>query len=117
MQPTGKTSQKGIISWFAQNHVAANLLMVMILALGIMTSFTIRKQVTPDFTLDMISVRVPYLGAAPEEVEEGVVVKIEEAIQDIPGIEEIDASYKNGILSVSIPSMKENHRKVQIELK
>ncbi|MBJ88570.1 MAG: hypothetical protein CMO98_01805 [Woeseia sp.] len=102
MQPTGKTSQKGIISWFAQNHVAANLLMVMILALGIMASFTIRKQVTPDFTLDMISVRVPYLGAAPEEVEEGVVVKIEEAIQDIPGIEEIKSEASEGMGSVTI---------------
>ena len=102
IQQPGKTSQKGIIAWFAQNHVAANLLMVLILALGIMTSFTIRKQVTPDFKLDIISVRVPYLGAAPEEVEEGVVIKIEEAIQDIPGIVEIDSEASEGIGSVTI---------------
>ena len=76
----GSTSQKGLIAWFAANHVAANLLMLMIIAFGVVSAITIRKQTTPDFELNTIIVRVPYLGAAPQEVEEGVVVKIEEAM-------------------------------------
>ncbi|MEJ2604477.1 MAG: efflux RND transporter permease subunit, partial [Gammaproteobacteria bacterium] len=83
------TSHTGIIAWFASNHVAANLLMFLIIAFGIVSAFTIRKQTTPDFEVDTVVVRVPYLGAAPQEVEEGVVIKIEEAIQDINGIIEI----------------------------
>ena len=71
MNTRGETSQTGIIAWFARNHVAANLLMFLILAFGIVSAFTIRKQTTPDFELNMIQVRVPYLGAAPQEVEEG----------------------------------------------
>ena len=102
MNCPGTTSQKGIIAWFASNHVAANLLMVLILAFGIVSSVTIRKQTTPDFELNMIQVRVPYLGAAPEEVEEGVVIKIEEAIQDIPGIVEINSQAREGRGDVTI---------------
>ncbi len=72
MNPRGVTSEKGIIAWFASNHVAANLLMLMILVFGIVSAFTIRKQTTPDFELNWVQIRVPYLGAAPQEVEEGV---------------------------------------------
>lgn len=100
MHPKGVTEQKGIIAWFASNHVAANLLMFLIIAFGIVSSFTIRKQTTPDFQINQISVRVPYLGAAPQEVEEGVVVKIEEAIQDIPGIVEINSTAREGMGTV-----------------
>jgi multidrug efflux pump subunit AcrB len=102
MKQPGVTSQKGIIAWFASNHVAANLLMFLIIAFGIVSAFTIRKQTTPDFELNMIQVRVPYLGAAPQEVEEGVVIKIEEAVQDIPGIVEINSRAREGLGSVTI---------------
>ena len=101
MSPTGVTNQKGIIAWFAKNHVAANLLMVLILAFGIVSSVTIRKQTTPDFELNWIQIRVPYLGAAPQEVEEGVIIKIEEAIQDIPGIVEINSRAFEGVGNVT----------------
>lgn len=102
MNNPGVTSEKGLIAWFAKNHVAANLLMFMILAFGIVSSLTIRKQTTPDFELNMIQVRVPYLGAAPQEVEEGVVIKIEEAVQDIPGIVEINSRALEGTGNVTI---------------
>jgi len=102
MNQPGVTSQKGLIAWFAKNHVAANLLMFLILAFGIVSAVTIRKQTTPDFELNMIQVRVPYLGAAPQEVEEGVVIKIEEAIQDIPGIVEINSRAVEGSGNVTI---------------
>ncbi|MDZ7643435.1 MAG: efflux RND transporter permease subunit [Woeseiaceae bacterium] len=95
------TEKKGLIAWFAGNHVAANLLMLMILAFGIASAFTIRKQTTPDFELNTVQVRVPYLGAAPQEVEEGVVIKIEEAIQDVDGIVEINSTASEGFGTVT----------------
>ena len=85
----GKTDQKGIIAWFAANHVAANLLMLFIIVAGLISAASIRKEMQPKFQLDWVRVTVPYLGAAPQEVEEGVVIKIEEAIQDVPGINRI----------------------------
>jgi len=96
------TSEKGIIAWFASNHVAANLLMWFIIVAGLISLSTIRKQTTPDFELNWIQVQVPYLGAAPQEVEEGVVVKVEEAIQDIQGIVEIRSRANEGVGSITI---------------
>ncbi|MCP5091020.1 MAG: efflux RND transporter permease subunit [Gammaproteobacteria bacterium] len=101
MKGPGVTSEKGIIAWFAANHVAANLLMLFIIVAGIISAFTIRKQTTPDFELNTIQVRVAYLGAAPQEVEEGVVVKIEEAIQDVKGIVKLRGRANEGIGSVT----------------
>ena len=74
---------ESIIAWFAENSVAANLLMVVLLSGGLVTAFTIKKAIQPRVEINFVDVSVPYLGAAPEEVEEGVCVKIEEAIQDL----------------------------------
>ena len=101
------SSEKGLIAWFAGNHVAANLLMWFIIVAGLISVFTIRKQTTPDFELNWIQVRVPYLGAAPLEVEEGVVVKVEEAIQDIQGVVEINSRASEGSGRVTIEVSRE----------
>ena len=94
--------KQGLIAWFANNPVAANLLMLLLFAAGAISAVNLRKQTTPDFQLNTISVRVPYLGAAPQEVEEGVVLKVEEAVQDIVGITEINSTAREGLGSVSI---------------
>ena len=82
---------KGLIGWFAMNHVAANLLMLAIVGAGIWAVLTVKKESFPRFNFDQVSVVVPYPGAAPEEVEEGIVVKIEEAIEGIEGIREVES--------------------------
>ncbi len=94
--------RSGLIAWFANNNVAANLLMFMIIAFGIYSALTIRKQTTPDFELNAIQVVVPYPGAAPQEVEQGVVIKIEEALQDVPGIKELRGSAREGVGTVTV---------------
>ena len=94
------TRREGIIGWFVRNHVAANLLMFAIIGLGLYSGLNLRQQTTPDFDINYVSVRVPYLGAAPEEVEEGVVIKIEEAIQDTKGIKKIKSTSSEGLGSV-----------------
>jgi multidrug efflux pump subunit AcrB len=102
MGSPGKTEEKGIIAWFAANHVAANLLMFLIIVAGLISASSIRKETNPEFELNMIQVRVPYLGAAPQEVEEGVVLKIEQAIQDLQGIKRIRSSAREGFGDVTI---------------
>ena len=86
-----------MIAWFAKNPVAANLLMVFIVISGLISVFTINLEVMPQVSLDVVSVEVPYLGAAPEEVEEAVTVRIEEAIQGLDGIAEITSTASEGI--------------------
>jgi len=91
-----------LIDWFARNHVAANLLMTILLLGGIYTAFTIKKEVQPAVEVDIITVGVPFLGATPEDVEEGVLIKIEEAVQDIEGIKEMISTAVRNYGSVRI---------------
>ncbi len=94
--------QTGIIAWFANNSVAANLMMVFIIIGGLYSYQTINKKITPDIEPNKIRISVPFLGASPAEVEEGVVIRIEEAIQDIEGIKRIDSFAFEGLGQVSI---------------
>ena len=83
----------GMIDWFARNGVAANILMATILILGAWSALErIPLEVFPEFERDVINIAVSYRGATPAEVEEAAVVRIEEAIADITGIEEINSS-------------------------
>lgn len=91
MSSTTKDYGKGSISWMAQNPVAANLLMMILLLGGIFVAFQIQKEVFPQFQLDIVNIRVGYPGAAPSEVETGVLQPIEEAVRGLEGIREITA--------------------------
>jgi multidrug efflux pump subunit AcrB len=93
---------ESLINWFARNAVAANLLMVILLIGGFYTVLTIKKEMQPSVETNFITVGVPFLGATPSDVEEGVVIKIEEAVQDIEGIEEIVSTARRGFGNVTI---------------
>jgi len=90
------------IAWFARNPVAANLMMVLIIVSGLIASTTVKEEVFPEIQLDQISIQVPYLGAAPEEVENGVVIRIEEALQGIDGIKQLQSTASEGMASVMV---------------
>jgi multidrug efflux pump subunit AcrB len=96
-----------LINWFARNSVAANLLMIILLAGGLYNVFTIKKEIQPRIETNYITVSVPFLGATPSDVEEGVVIKIEEAIQDIEGIKEIYSEARREIGTVRVEVMPE----------
>ncbi len=101
MSPEYDTN-RGLISWFARNPVAANLLMVVILFSGFMALGSVRMSMFPDFESNLVQVTVPYPGAAPQEVEEGVLVRIEEAVADLKGIKVIRSVAREGQGQVSI---------------
>jgi len=90
-----------IIAWFAENHVAANLLMVLLVVGGLASLGQINQKSFPDIEVEVVSIGVPFLGATPEEVEEGVCVRIEEEIQGIDGIDEINSTAAEGNCGVS----------------
>ena len=87
----------GVLEWCARNRVAANLMMLMIVLGGLLAlKYGVRREVFPLFSLDMISVTVPYPGATPQEVEEGILLPVEEAIADLDGIDELNATGGEG---------------------
>lgn len=92
----------GMIRWFSTNHVAANLLMFLIIAAGLMAASTIKQEVFPDIELDMITIQVPYLGATPAEVEESVCVRVEESVQGVDSIKRMTSSSSEGMGMISL---------------
>jgi len=82
---------KGVIAWFATNPVASNLLMLVIIAVGLLSAAHIKRTMMPEFEIDVVSIMMLYPGAAPEEVEQGIVLKIEEALSDLEGIKRIES--------------------------
>ena len=88
---------KAAIAWFARNSVAANLLMLAMLAAGLLALPNLRQQVFPEMQLAMITVTVPYRGASPEEVEEAVCIRVEERLQGIEGIRRLLCSADEGV--------------------
>ncbi|GMQ95869.1 MAG: efflux RND transporter permease subunit [Gammaproteobacteria bacterium] len=96
-----------MIAWFARNGVAANLLMVVIVFVGLYAVLTrIPLEVFPAFELDIITVRVPFRGATPADVEEGVVARVEEAIYDLEGIKELRSRASEGFASITVEVAK-----------
>lgn len=92
-----------MIAWFARNSVAANLLMLLIVATGLfMTRERLILEVFPEFETETVAVSVTYRGATPAEVEQSVLVRIEEAIQDLVGIEELRSSAQEGSGTVTV---------------
>ncbi|MGB0743986.1 MAG: efflux RND transporter permease subunit [Opitutales bacterium] len=91
-----------MLAWMARKSIAANLLMLLLIIGGFWTALNIQKEVFPAFELDTVSVRVNYPGAAPAEVEQGILQPVEEAIRGVQGIREISSTAFEGSGRVQI---------------
>ena len=110
--------RKGPLAWFAANHVAANILMLFILVAGGLSLATVVVETFPEFDAGMITIRVPYRGASPAEAEEGVCIRVEEAIASIEGIKRIRSTAQEnlGLVTVELEENADN-RKVLDDVK
>jgi len=86
----------------SRNSVAANILMVVIFVGGLLSARSIKQEVFPEFELDMILVQVPYPGASPAEVEQGVALAVEEAVRGIDGVKEVSSSSLEGMAVTTV---------------
>lgn len=104
--------EKGVLAWFSQNHVAANLLMLMILVGGALSLFSNKVEIFPDMMVDVITIRVPYLGATPAEAEEGVCLRVEEAVAGIEGVKKLRSfGMENlGIVVIEVASYAQSQK-------
>lgn len=94
--------QKGLLAWMVYNHVAANLLMLVLIIGGLIAAANITQEVFPEYDMDIVEVSVSYPGASPEEVEEGLILSIEEEIRVLDGVERVTAVAQEGRASISV---------------
>lgn len=85
------------VEWMTKNHVAANLLMLVLIIGGLIMAPKIQQEIFPEVSLDRVSIVVAYPGAGPEEVEEGILLKIEESLTAVDGIKQIKSTASEGV--------------------
>lgn len=91
-----------MIYWFSRNHVAGNFLMLLVVVFGLTTWPKLKKEIFPETAINAVLISVVYPNATPEEVEKGIIIPIEEAIQDIDGIDSIRSTASQGIGSTTV---------------
>jgi len=87
----------GLIAWMARHPVAANLLMTFLVIAGLTSALTLKQEVFPEIEIEIIEVRVVYQGAAPDEIEEAIIQRIEEQIEGIEGIQRVNSYAAEGV--------------------
>jgi multidrug efflux pump subunit AcrB len=90
------------IQWMADNHVAANILMLVFVVGGLLIGRSIKQEVFPEFELDIVTVTVAYPGASPVEVEDGIIRPVEHAVSSINNVKRITATAREGVGTVMI---------------
>ncbi len=113
---------KSVIKWAINNSPAMNTLMVTILGVGLVSLSFMRREVFPEFELEIILVSVPYPGASPDEVEEGICQKMEESVRAIDGIKKITSIASEGMgslvleLRADVPDVQKILNEVRSEI-
>ena len=95
--PLHEKNKKGILYWMATNSVAANVFVVVLLLGGIFFARTMKQEIFPEFDLDLIVVNIPYPGADPQEVEQGVILAVEESLRSLEGIDTITSTARESM--------------------
>ena len=95
----------GLLAWFARNHVAANLLMLAVVGVGLVVARNIRQEIYPIFELDTVAISMQYRGASPEEVEQSIILPIESEVRGLELTRRIESSATEGRASVTVEIM------------
>ena len=101
MSSSRSVDRSGPIAWMASNSIAANLAMIVLIVGGLLFSSRVVQEVFPEFALDQVSVRVPYPGASPEEIEQGILLAIEDQIGGVDGVKKLTSQALEGVGTVT----------------
>ncbi len=100
--PSGPPARGGVVAWFAGNSVTANLLMLFMLIGGAYVASTMQSESFPEIDPGTINVSVVYPGATPEEVEDAITRRVEEAVLGVDGVARVRSSASEGVGSVTL---------------
>jgi len=96
------TNLRGIIPWFVANPVAANLLMVLVIVLGVMEAGSLRKESFPSMEPDSLTISVSYNSGSAQQAEEGIAIKIEDQLENVTGIKSVTSSSTGSGATVTV---------------
>ena len=96
---------KGVIAWWVNNQVAANLLMLGIILAGILGYQQLGREFFPAVRTNIAEIAVFWPGAAPQEVEEQIIIRIEEALTDMDSIDRLNSTAAEGYGSVRVEGL------------
>ena len=102
MSPSNQNKDPRSLAWMANNPVAANLIMMLLLIGGILIVSQVKQEIEPDFEVGWVNVSVSFPGASPDEVEKGIILAVEEAVQGLDGVKRVEASGYEEMASVNI---------------
>lgn len=111
-----------MVRWAIRNTPAMNTVVLAVLVVGVLSAFMLRREVFPQFELEIILVAVPYPGASPDEVESGICQKIEEAVRSVDGIKKVTSIAAEGAGNVvielrsDVPSVQKVLNEVQSQI-
>ena len=111
-----------MVRWAIRNTPAMNTIVLAVLIVGVLSAFMLRREVFPQFELEIILVAVPYPGASPDEVESGICQKIEEAVRSVDGIKKVTSVAAEGVGNVvievrsDVPSVQKVLNEVQSQI-
>ncbi|MDF1860312.1 MAG: efflux RND transporter permease subunit, partial [Verrucomicrobiales bacterium] len=104
-QTSGDLTNRGVVAWFARNDVAANLLMIAIVATGLIVAQKIRQEVYPVYETNTVEIDMDYRGASPEEVERSVILPIEAELRGMELVRRLVSVAREGNASVDVELM------------
>lgn len=113
---------KSVVRWAIDHTPSMNTVMVVILVVGMLAAFNLRREEFPQFELEIILISVPYPGASPEEVETGICQKIEESIRSVDGLKKVTSVAMEGAASVvvqvrtDVPNVQKVLNEIQSEI-
>ncbi len=94
--------RRGPIAWMATNSIAANLMMLVLVFGGLLFASQVTQEVFPEFDLDVVNVRVPYPGASPAEVEQGILLVVEDQTSGVEGVKKVTSQALEGVGTVAL---------------
>ena len=95
-----------MLAFFARHPTAGNLLMLLLLALGLMSLPSLKRETFPDFAPQKVEIRIVYPGASTEDVEEAICQRVEDAIDGINDIEEVICIAREGISTTAVEMLE-----------
>lgn len=93
---------RGLVKFFIKKPIWANAVIIVTILFGAYSLYKINRSFFPELDPQTVIVNVAYPGASPEEMEEGVTIKIEQALRGLDGVERVNSTSSENIASIVV---------------